>query len=116
MANILKISKDLTLNDVYKLTMSKNTQNLSDCDGQVIELKAWAVYEDADFKTEEVKQILSLLTEEGETLATISDTFRRDFLSIVDLCEAYGQELKKIRIVTGTSKNNRKFVTCELAD
>ena len=114
MANILNSSKNLTLNDVYKLTMSKNTQKLSD--GQVIELKAWAVYEDADFKTQEVKQILSLLTEEGETLATISDTFRRDFLSIVELCEAYGQELKKIRIVTGTSKNNRKFVTCELAD
>ena len=116
MANILNSSKNLTLNDVYKLTMSKNTQKLSDCDGQVIELKAWAAYEDADFKTQEVKQILSLLTEEGETLATISDTFRRDFLSIVELCEAYGQELKKIRIVTVTSKNNRKFVTCELAE
>ena len=38
MANILNSSKNLTLNDVYKLTMSKNTQKLSDCDGQVIEL------------------------------------------------------------------------------
>lgn len=113
MANIINSSANLDKKTIYFLTRSKNTMKMSECDGQVIEVKAWAIYEDADYQTQEMKQVLAILTEDGETLATVSGTFIRDFLDIVDV---FGEDLKKIKIMTGKTKNNRTFVTCDYAE
>ena len=110
MAEIIKSSKELTKEQIYFLTKSKTAVKMAECDGQVVDMEAWALYSDADYKTGEMKEILAILTTEGETLVTVSDTFKRDFLDIVDI---FGDEFRRVKVVTGKSNNNRTFVTCE---
>lgn len=114
MSNLLRSNPEtLTNKQRYLLTMSNRAQKMSDCEEQIVEIAAWALYEDQDSKTGEMKEILSILTADGDVLATISPTFKKDFLNMVD---AFGDELQKIRIVAGNSKNGRKYITCEYAE
>lgn len=114
MSNLLKSKPEtLTNKQRYLLTMSNQAQKMSDCEGQIVEIDAWALYEDEDSKTGEMKEILSILTADGDVLATISPTFKKDFWN---MASAFGDDLQKIRIVSGLSKNGRKYITCEYAD
>lgn len=111
--NITKAStENLTNEQIYLLTMNNRAQKMSDADGQVLTIAAWALYQDEDYMTNDVKEILSILTEEGEVFATVSSTFKRDFLKMADV---FGEELKKIQVITGRSKNGRTYVTCAYA-
>ena len=105
--------ENLTNRQKYDLCMSPNTQKMSDQKGQRLEFSAYALYEDVDKKTGEVKEILTLQTPEGETYGTNSATFRSDFFSMVDL---FGEEFRALEIIGGTSKNGRPFITCAYSD
>ena len=48
----------------------------------------------------------------GEMFGTISKTFIREFTALVD---EMGEDLGDIKIITGTSKKGRDYVSCELA-
>lgn len=110
MANIIKsYPEELTKTQKYFLTMNPITVKMAECEGQVLDIEAWAIYTDEDFQTGEEKEVLAILTKEGETVATISSTFKREFLSIVDI---FGDELEKIKVLSGKSKNGRTYVTC----
>lgn len=112
---IINSSKNLTTVDIYRLTKSPNTQKMSDCVGQRVEVKAWAIYEDADKKTGEVKTILAISTPEGETFGTNSATFINDFMDMWQLFESAGETVNAIDVVGGTSKAGRNFITCVYA-
>ena len=112
---ITQSSKNLTTVDIYRLTKSPNTQKMSDCVGQRIEVKAWCIYEDADKKTGDIKTILTLSTPEGETFGTNSATFISDFLDMWALFEDAGETVNAINVLSGTSKNGRPFIMCEYA-
>lgn len=96
----------------YALTMSPKTQKMKDAKGTVLEIAAWAVYTDTDKEGEE-RQVLSILTPEGETYATNSATFADDFGKML---EVFGpQDLTAIEVISGMSKNGREFITCAYA-
>lgn len=106
---------NLTKEQKYLLTKNPEVIKMSNCDGQVLEIEAWAVYKDEDFKTGEEKEVLAILTKDGDTVSTISSTFKREFMDLVDIYLDEGEDLKKVKVFTGTSKNGRKFVSCTLA-
>ena len=96
----------------YSLTMSPKIQKMTEAKGSTLELACWAIYRDTDSEGEE-REILSIITPDGEAFATNSATFRADFERMIDLLGA--DEVTAIEVISGTSKNNREFITCAYA-
>lgn len=116
--NITKKSGELTIMEQYQLTMSPKIQRIKDCAGQRIDVETWCVYEDIDKKSGDTKEILSMMTPEGEVFATNSDTFKNDFKDILSLLESAGMAgmLFSIEVITGKSKAGRDFFTCAFVE
>ena len=91
---------------IYRLTHSMRAGKVVDLDGQTIQPTAWAIYEDTDKQTGEVKIVLSFELDTGEIVGTISETFIREFEDIV---ETFGP-LQPLEIRTALTKNGRTFV------
>lgn len=113
---IINSSANLTVKDIYALTMNPNTGKMKDHKGERIELAAWAVYQDVNRKTGEVQDILAIKTPEGETFATNSPTFINDFLSMMELFTSMGETVPAIVVSSGTSKAGREYITCVYSD
>lgn len=108
---IIQSSKELTPQEMYFLTMSPTVQKMSDQDTQIIEISAYAVYEDEDSKGD-MQQILAIMTPDKEIFATNSKTFKSDFIKMNELFESMGVTVQSIKVVSGVSKNDRTFYTC----
>lgn len=112
---ILKTSAALSTKEKYALCLSGHAGKMETIKGQIVEPSAWALYTDVDKKTGELKQILSLMID-GEVFATISATFIDDFMRMVEFFASEGAELPPVKIVSGTSKAGRQFISCTVAD
>lgn len=108
---IIETSKDLTPQQIYFLTMSPTVQKMSDAENQIIEVEAWAIYEDVNSKGE-LQTILAIKTPENEVFATNSETFKEDFIRMNELFEDMGVTVNAIKVSSGISKAGRKFITC----
>jgi hypothetical protein len=108
---IITTSKDLSPQEVYFLTMAPSVQKMSDQDSQIIEVSAYALYEDENGKGE-TQEILSIMTPDNEVFATNSATFKNDFIKMYELFESMGTKVNSIKVISGTSKNDRTFYTC----
>ena len=113
---IIKSSANLTTVQIYRLTRSPKTQKVSECVGQRLEIEAWCVYQDVDKKTGEMKEVLTLVTPEGEVFGTNSPTFIESFLDMWEMFEQAGETVHAVNVLTGTSKAGREFVICDYAD
>lgn len=116
--DITKKSGELTIMEQYQLTMSPKIQRIKDCVGQRLEVAKWCVYEDVDKKSGDTKEILSMMSPEGEVFATNSDTFKSDFNDILSLLESAGMEgdVFSLEVITGKSKAGRDFFTCAFVE
>lgn len=112
---ITKSSNELTMKQMYDLTKSPEIQKLSDNDGALIQVDAWALYKDTD-KDGNTREILSILDSEVGAIATNSVTFIRDFMEITEMCLDCDVEVHHIKISSGMSKAGRKFYTCVYVD
>ena len=113
---IIKSSPNLSPVDIYKLTMNPKTEKMQNHKGERLEIAAWALYEDVNQKSGELHEILSIKTAEGETFATNSPTFKRDFFSMMELFESMGATVPAIVIDSGCSNAGREFITCVYSD
>lgn len=102
-------NKELTKEEKYFLTKAQDVQKMVKAVGSTFDLVAWAIYLDKNSDGEEV-ELFSMRTSEGETFATNSPTFIRAFREILDIFEP--EEITRIKVMDGVSKNNRSFVTC----
>lgn len=102
-------NKELTKEEKYFLTKAQDVQKMTEAVDQTLDLAAWAIYTDTDKDGNEV-ELFAMLTEDGDKFATNSSTFISAFREILDIFEP--QEVKRLKVMTGTSKNNRTFVTC----
>lgn len=109
--NIIKTSKNLSPKEIYQLTMSPEVQKMSDAVGQIIEIEAWAIYEDENSKGE-LQKILAIKTPENDIFATNSATFKEDFEKMNELFETLGEKVHSITVTSGESKAGRTFITC----
>ena len=102
---IIETSKELTRAESYQLTRSPAIQKMSEQEGQIIEVSQWCLYSNGK------EQVLfSILTPENEVFATNSQTFSTDFMY---MWEFFGEEgVRAIKVISGTSKAGRKFITC----
>ena len=106
---IKKFPETMDARTSYKMMKSPEVKKMSDAEDSILEVKAWLKYTDIDTKTGEVNEILTLETVDGEMFATVSDTFKREFDDIVSF---FGDDVGAIRVIGGTSKAGRKFITC----
>lgn len=106
---IIEANKELTKEEIYFLTKSQEVQKMAAAADSTFNLKSWAIYLDHNTDGEEV-ELFSMLTEDGEIFATNSPTFIRAFREILDIFDP--AEIKRLKVMNGTSKNNRTFVTC----
>lgn len=104
--------ENLSNKQLYDLTLSPKIQKMSENEGCVLLLKAYCKYEDED-SDGKTRELLSVLTTDGESLATNSKTFMDDFDRMVEMFGPDG--VTAIEIISGTSKAGRKFITCAYA-
>ena len=106
----------------YKLTRSPETQTMKTLVDQRIDVSNYCLYEDEKADKDGVIKtnlILSVMTRQGETFATNSQTFIREFGDVTDI---FGEDLSPddgyipIKVIQGVSKNDRKFISCCYAD
>lgn len=105
---IKQSSNELSKMDIYALTKSPEISKMKDAAGQVLEIAAWVEYKDVN-KDGEEREILSIRTSDNDTLATNSRTFIEAFNDCIDI---FGDDLKQIKVSTGTSRNGRTYLVC----
>lgn len=108
-------SKEFTAREQWKLTRDAGILKMSDIEGQSIQPTEYCIYEDTNAEGEE-QTLLSVLTDEGLVYATNSETFRREFIDMMDTFKNAGEVIPKITVMGGTTKSNRHYITCALAD
>ena len=106
---VKKFPENMDARTQYKLMKSPMVKKMSDAVDSVLEVKSWIAYTDADSKTGEMREILTIETLDGEMFGTVSATFRREFADIVSF---FGEDVGAIQIVGGKSKAGRDFITC----
>lgn len=107
---IKNVQGEFTKAEVFNMTQGGTVAKISEHAGEVLELGGWILYEDEN--TEGCTQeVLALKEKNGLISATISPTFIKQFKKAL---EFMGDEAFNIKVVTGTSKSNRTYVTCEL--
>lgn len=108
---IIEMSKNVDKKRAYQLTHAMQTSKVQDAVDSVLPVSAWVRYNDIDNTTGEVKEVV-VIESEGEIFGTISKTFIREF---VDILQTFGEDDDlAIKVVQGTSKAGRKFVSCEI--
>lgn len=102
--------------DLYDLTKSPAIKKMSSIEGETREISCAVIYEDMK-QDGKIQKILSFRCKEsGEIFATNSPTFIRDFEDARDMLKEYNQEIHRIMIDGGTSRNGRHFICCVYVD
>lgn len=96
---------------LYKLTRDRARNPMKKA-AEVVEVQHYAIYNDVNNATGEVVNLVTVMDNNGALFTTNSATFIDDFAAIV---EAF-PDVERIRIERMTSKKNREFLTCSLAD
>lgn len=105
---IRQYPEDIDGRTAYKLA-NNSSYSMKDIDGSIIKPEAWILYEDVNSRGEDV-EVLSILAA-GEVYSTISETFKREFLKMVDY---FGGDVGEINVFTGSTKAGRSYVTCSI--
>lgn len=108
---INQFPNELSKRDAYRLTKAQSVKKMSEASGSVLNPTAWVLFEDLNSKTGELQTVL-VMEDNGEMFATVSKTFIKEFC---DACEAFDNNPGAIKVIEGTTKSGRKFITCELA-
>lgn len=98
--------------EIYILTkgVTLSVQKMTDEQlERVYPVHGYALYEDVNAKGE-VVEVLAIKTD-GVVLSTVSATFKREFLDIVDIMD--GDEFS-IHVIRGVTRGGRTFYTCSL--
>lgn len=107
-----KSNENLTPAQIYNLCKSPTIKKMKDAVDSTIEIDSWLHYIDVNSKDEE-QEILSIATPENEVFATNSPTFIREFIDMLDMMSDMDTEVHTIRVLTGKSKSDRDYITCQ---
>lgn len=105
---IEKYPETLDKKTAFKMTEDEAIK-ISECEGQVLEVEAFVLYEDLNSKGEAVT-LLSILSA-GNVYGTASPTFIEKFNKIAD---EFKEEGFSIEVIGGTSKAGRHYINCKL--
>lgn len=90
----------------YKMASGRSAVKVADHVGEILNVKAIMFGEDNG------RDVVAMLTEDGEVLASISNSLISDVSAII---AAFGCPVK-IKICTGKSKRGREFIYAEPAE
>lgn len=98
---------------LYQLTRGADVRKISDMVGQDLTVKSFVLYKDQKSNGESM-QVLAIEAEDGTMVATNSSTFINEFTGIAEICGPEPADMigEKIRIMSGTGKSGRRFMTC----
>lgn len=114
--NILYKLNVMNHKDLYDLTKSPTIKKMSSIEGETREIACAVIYEDQKHDGE-IQKILSFRCKEsGEIFATNSPTFIRDFEDARDMLKEFNEEIHRVRVEGGTSRNGRHFISCVYVD
>ena len=86
MVKITNKSQEFSNLEVYNMTKSHKLNTLKNLEnGAKLEVAGFMKWGDTNEETGEVTELLSLITTDGATYVTQSDTFKRDFFDIVEI-------------------------------
>ena len=102
---------ELDQRTIYKMMKSPDVKKMSDADGSILDVAAWIAYTDADNRTGEIREILTIQTKDGEMFGTVSAVFQREFK---DITKFFGDDVGMIKVTSGKSKSGRNFITCSV--
>lgn len=91
----------------YTITTAP-AHNLAKIEVESIRVSAWALFKDGD--GERAREVLAIQSDDGAIYRTISATFKKSFINIVDNFAEY----PLVAVVHGTSKNGRDYIDCVL--
>lgn len=112
---IIKMSKNVEGADLYFLTTSPEIKKMTSVKGKTLALDKWALFEDAERNTGEIRKILSIKS--GDTMyATNSVTFIESFEAMLECFDKTGLDVHHIRVANGFSKGGREFINCVYVD
>ena len=100
-----------TMKELYDLTKSPNIDKMSNHVDDVIDLQDYLVYDKED--AEQSVKVASIVTPEGEIMATNSKTFIEAFTDMLDMAADAGEQVHSIKVISGKSRNGRTYITCE---
>ena len=109
---IKKFPEDMDARTAYKLMKSPEGKKMLEAEGSVLQVQSWILYNSPDKDTGEIKEVLAIETPDNEIFATISNTFKEEFMDMVNY---FGSDLGAIKVITGTSKAGRTYITCSIA-
>lgn len=112
---IINQSREFSTIEAYQLLRNPETQKMSANKDIPFEVDCWCIFNDVKKTTGEVQEILSIKTKGGEVFATNSQTFMDEFLTIWEMFKNKNEEVPPIKVISGTSKNGRSFITCTIA-
>ena len=92
--------------ELYRMTHAVRAGKVIDLAGQTINVSSWVLYEDTPEGSDACKTVLTLVLDTGEIVGTISKTFIREFVDIIDVLG----ELPALEVATSETKNGRTFV------
>ena len=111
MVKITNKSQEFSNLEVYNMTKSHKLNTLKNLEnGAKLEVAGFMEWEDINEETGETTELMSLLTTDGETYVTQSDTFKRDFFDIVEIFEHKFPIMIEHGI--GESKAGREYHYC----
>lgn len=104
---VLAESRELSKAEIYHLAKSADIRKMSDAIGSTLEVDCFILYEDEN-NNGEMQEVVSIRTVDGETYATNSKSACDCMHDILDVFDP--ADVKKVKVLAGTSKNNRKFI------
>ena len=105
---------DMEYNEIekYLMTISPAIVSMKNLpDGEKIPVKKYMIFEDTKENTDEVVEILSILTPDNKVYSAQSKTFKRSFN---DITAIVGDQPFTIIKTSGKTKAGRDFINCIL--
>lgn len=98
---------------MYQLARGADVQKVSSMVGQDITVKNFVLYRDQKVNGD-FMEVLAIEGDDGTMVATNSSTFINEFTGICGICGSEPSDMvgEKIRIMAGTGKSGRQFMTC----
>lgn len=112
MINIKEKSREFNEVEQYLMTIAPSIMSMKDVeDGEHITVDGILLFEDVKEDSEEVVEVMSIITPEKKVYSCQSATFKRSINDISDIMK--GKSFTVIK-TSGKTKNNRDYINCEL--
>ena len=107
---IKSTSENITDRQAFQITHGGNLGRMKDNIGRTLDIVGYVRYEDTD-SDGKVRDLLAIITGDGDIVATNSGTLIRTFDAMI---EQFPLPINDVQIYSNTSKNGREYLNFQL--